>query len=108
MYSTRLYRSQRRPPADQRASSSKSAASKLSAEERERRLKAMQANAQMNADDRVARLDERRKESAREAAVLIEKAKAAKASCGASASPPQLFVIEIWTLCLNLNKFSSM
>ena len=56
----------------------------MSAEERERRLKAMQTNAQLNANDRVARLEERRKESAREAAVLIEKAKAAKGSYGVS------------------------
>lgn len=62
----------------------------MSAEERERRLKAMQANALLNADDRVARLEERRKDSAREAAVLIEKAKVAKASYGAS--PRELFV----------------
>lgn len=74
--------SQRQPHADRNASSAKSATSKLSAEERERRLKAMQANAQVNAGERAIRLEERRKENAREAVLLMEKAKAAKASYG--------------------------
>lgn len=42
----------------------------------------MQANAQVNAGERAIRLEERRKENAREAVLLMEKAKAAKAAYG--------------------------